>query len=98
MEVSRFDWKGVVRLRSASTGGGDACKKQHLLKMWLPGRKKTKSLANHILKLKKIHFSKKKRKEISGCCRIPKTMNSFYMQDREKMISWDFFPFQVIFG
>lgn len=85
VEVSRFDWKSLVRMRSSSTGCGDAFEKQHLLKLWLPGRK-NKILGTPHFKVGKDPF-KKKRKEISGCCRIPKTVNSFYMQNIEKIIS-----------
>lgn len=90
-EVSRFDWKSVVSEKSTSTGCGDAFKKQHLLKLWLPGRK------NKILGKPKCFKvgkrSSKKRKETSGCFRIPKPLNSFDMQVRGRDDLLEFLSF-----
>lgn len=60
VEASRFDWKSLVSVRSASTGCGDAFEKQHLLKLWLPGRK-NKILGKPHFKVGKDPFKNKER-------------------------------------
>lgn len=61
VEASRFDRKSLVSVRSASTGCGDALEKQHLLKLWLPGRK-NKILGKPHFKVGKDPFFKKGKK------------------------------------